>query len=409
MSPRPRVCLLTETFQPEIGGGETQGRLLAEALAELGFEVVVITRRSLAGLPRLDSLDGTPIHRVGPTGRGRLKKWGLLLTAPPALARLRGRYDVLLVSGFRILGVPAVLAALAFRKGCVLKADSNGEMSGEFFAAGLARARLGPSSLPIRGLLGLRNSILRRADAFVALSSRIAGELAEHRVPADRVHRIPNCVDTDRFRPPAEGEKERIRRGLGIPADAAVFTYTGRLVSYKGLPLLLRVWKEICAAHPRAHLLLVGEGGADMHDCEPELRRYASANGLEDRITFTGAVEDVPHYLKASDAFVFPTEDEAFGIALVEAMACGLPAITTSVGGVADIAAQGENALVVEPGDPSALRRAIESLLVDPGLAARLGAQALRTARERYARDAVAERYADLLRRSARAARGAGR
>jgi GT2 family glycosyltransferase len=96
-------------------------------------------------------------------------------------------------------------------------------------------------------------------------------------------------------------------------------------------------------------LVLVGEGGGDLDACEDELRRYVAQHTLEGRVRFTGAVDNVPDWLRAADAFVFPTENEAFGLSLVEAMACGLPSVSTVVGGLAEIVQDGVNALVVSP------------------------------------------------------------
>jgi hypothetical protein len=86
-------------------------------------------------------------------------------------------YDLIFVSGFRVVGVTAVLLAKLLGKKVILKADSLGEMSGDFFTGGLARFGLRPGSLLFRAFLGLRNRILRRADRFVAISSVVADEL----------------------------------------------------------------------------------------------------------------------------------------------------------------------------------------------------------------------------------------
>ena len=89
----------------------------------------------------------------------------------------------------------------------------------------------------------------------------------------------------------------------------------------------MRVWLEVQRQHPNVKLLVVGAGGLDIHNCEAELKAYVIANGLQDSVHFTGSVENVHEYLQVADIFVFPTENEAFGISLIEAMACGLPAI----------------------------------------------------------------------------------
>ncbi|NIS66188.1 MAG: glycosyltransferase, partial [Gemmatimonadales bacterium] len=134
-----------------------------------------------------------------------------------------------------------------------------------------------------------------------------------------------------------------------------IVTYTGRLVSYKGLPVLLSVWKRLHERHPSAVLVLVGGGSLDMHDCEEELKRYVRENGLSASVRFTGNVQNVEDYLRASDVFAFPTEIEAFGISLIEAMACELPAVSTPVGGIKDILRHEENGLIVEVGNETQL------------------------------------------------------
>jgi glycosyltransferase involved in cell wall biosynthesis len=393
---RLRVLLLTETFYPEIGGGERQARLLSAALARRGHDVTVVTRRSRSGLPREEYEGSVRIIRIAPAGRGRWKKWGLALSAIPALAGLRSRADVVMVSGYRIMGIPAVLAARTLGTACVLKADSPGEMSGEFFRSGLAAFHLGPMSPPVRLLVRWRNVLLRSADAFAAISSPIVTELQACGVPPERTHYIPNGVDTSRFRPATIAERTAIRAHLGLPGGPLAI-YTGRLVSYKGLPLLLRVWHDLRRSGTSATLVLVGAGSADMHNCEEDLRAYVNDHGLRERIVFTGAVDNVEDYLRAADVFVFPTEKEAFGVSLVEAMACGLPSVATRVGGIPDFLVDGENGLMVDAAEFSQLRDAIATLLAGGDRVATLGQRAYQTALSRFSEDTVADAYLRLF------------
>jgi glycosyltransferase involved in cell wall biosynthesis len=393
----PRVCILTETYYPVVGGGEVQARNLACDLMAAGARAIVISRRTDDKLARREDVDGVPVYRVGPSGKGRSKKWSLVSAVVPPLFKLRDQYDVILVCGYRILGIPAVVVSKLLGKRCVLKADSNGEMSGAFFAAGLAQHGMTPSSWIARSFVWARNHILRRADAFVAISSTIAAELEAHGVARARIHAIPNGVDTHLFRPVTPSEKMALRHRLGLSPTMRIAVYTGRLVSYKGLPLLLRAWKEIQTRHASVGLVLVGSGGLDMHNCEADLRQYVAAHGLGSSVFFTGNVRNVHEYLQAADLFVFPTEKEAFSVSLIEAMACGLPCVATTVGGANDIVIDRHNGLLVPPSDLGRLLAAIDALLSDTSQVTALGAMAAQTARERCAREMVARQYAELV------------
>jgi glycosyltransferase involved in cell wall biosynthesis len=392
-----RVVVLAETYHPLVGGGETQARLLAERLAVRGHEITVLTRRWDPTTARRELVGGVHVRRIPPGGPGGNKRWPMVPFAARELWRMRRRVDVALVLGFRALGLAAIAAKRAYGLPCVFKAESNGEWSGEFLRPGLARFGLAPESAVVAQLLAVRNRALQHADAFVALSSEIERELVAGGVEPDRIRRIGNGVDTARFRPVSAPERTAIRRALGFGADEALVTYTGRLVSYKGLPLLLRVWREIVAELADARLVLVGEGGGDIQNCEAELRDFVAANGMQDRVVFTGAVGNVHELLQASDVFVFPTENEAFGLSLVEAMACGLPCVAAAVGGVPDIVVDGRNGVLVPPGDGAALRQRLLQLLRERRQAAALGRAARATVLERYSADAVTDAYEALI------------
>jgi glycosyltransferase involved in cell wall biosynthesis len=394
---KPGICLLTETYYPVVGGGETQARVLAEDLVAHGFKVIVLTRRSSSELSKLDRVGGVTVCRTPPTGGGQLKRWSMVFTCLPVLLSRGGQYDLIYVSGFKALGLTAVVVSRLLRKRCVLKADSNGEMSGAFFDRGREALGLGSNSTLFRLFLTLRNRVLRGADRFVAISTEIAEELHRHGVQPEKIELVTNSVDTRLFSPVNPETKASLRQKLLLPADQTIVTFTGRLVSYKGLPLLLRVWEQVHRVRTGAMLLLVGSGGLDVHNCEAELKEFVQARALEPTVRFTGDVHNVHEYLQASDVFVFPTEKEAFGISLIEAMACSLPVIATPTGGIKDIVVDGENGLLVQPGSFQQLYTAIHRLITDASLANSLGRAALLTARARYAREVVLGKYIELF------------
>lgn len=392
-----KVCIFTETYYPVMGGGETQAQLLADGLIAGGHSVILLTRKSDAALNKQERYGSVDVYRLAPSGGGQLKKWGLLFSSLPMLIKLRDRYDLLFVSGYRIIGLTALLAGKLLGKPVILKADSQGEMSGAFFESGLSKLGISHTALLFRWFLAFRNAILKKADAFSAISPEIATEWTSSGVPADRVFLIPNAVDTSRFVPVDAEQKSLLRGKLNLPQNTTIAIYTGRLVSYKGLPLLLKVWKEICCSHQDVLLLLAGTGGLDIHNCEADLQAYVKSAGLEKNVRFLGAVQNVPEYLQASDLFVFPTENDAFPSSIVEAMACALPVVTTPVGALKTIITDGTNGLLVEPGNSENLYQALYVMLSDHELASRLGQAAVYTVRERYSAENVTKNYLSLF------------
>lgn len=393
----PKVCIFTETYYPVVGGGETQAQLLAEGLVARGFSVILLTRRSDDSLKKVEQYGDVTVYRLAPVGGGQFKKWGLVLSSLPALIKLRDQYDLIFVSGYRIVGFTAVLLARLLGKKIVLKADSQGEMSGDFFRNGLGRIKMTTTSLPFRLFLGLRNKIIKRADAFTAISPEIAEEMTTNGVDPKIIYPIPNSVDTGRYRPVKPECKEALRRELELPLDHKIAIFTGRLVSYKGLPLLLEVWSKIYDKNPAVTLLLLGTGGLDIHNCEAELKAYVAQHNLQETVRFTGAVQNVEEYLQASDVFVFPTEDDALPSSLIEAMACRLPVVTTPVGAIKSIIINGRNGISVSPKNFQQLYDALVLVMKSKELSFELGRAGWHTVQEHYSADMVTKKYVELF------------
>ena len=392
-----KICIFTETYYPVIGGGETQSHLLAEGLIANGHSVTILTRRSDVALKEHENYGDVSVYRLAPVGTGQLKKWGLLLSSLPALVQLRDQYDLIFVSGYRIIGLTAVLLGKLLRKPVILKADSQGEMSGEFFESGLRNFGTSQSSLLFRLFLGFRNAILKNADGFSAISPEIASEWTSSRVPLNKIHLIPNAVDIKLFTPANAKQKSLLRQKLNLPQDAIIAIYTGRLVSYKGLPLLLKVWDEIRCRRENVLLLLAGTGGLDIHNCETTLHDHVNSAGLEKNVWFLGSVQNIPEYLQAADLFVFPTENDAFPSSLIEAMSCGLPIVTTPVGAIKTFVAHQETGLIVQPGNHLQLYEALVAIISDKTLASRLGQAGRQVVEERYSVGNTVEKYLSLF------------
>ena len=395
MKHAPSVCILLESYLPVVGGMERGAYVLAEELTAKGCRVTLLTRRISAEMAARESSAVGEIVRTGPMGSRSRLRWLHMFSCIPALIRLRRQYDVIWVAGFRVLGLPAVVVAKVLGKRCILRAESCGEMDGSFFLNALptSGAKGVCGRLFIKAFVGIRNMALRKATALVAISSEIRDEMLGCRVDPATVHVIHQSVDTQQFVPVASADaKLALRRRLGVPAEACVFVFTGRLVSYKGLPTLLEAWQALPAAtREGCHLLLVGEGGHDIFNCEQSLRDSVDAQELGDSVTFAGAVDNVVDYLQASDVFLFPTENEAFGISIIEGMAVGLPTISTLVGGVRDIVVEGETGLVMGVQDAVALTAALDALAGNPVCRAEMGRAARQRVEAKFTQQVLGE------------------
>jgi glycosyltransferase involved in cell wall biosynthesis len=175
---------------------------------------------------------------------------------------------------------------------------------------------------------------------------------------------IPTGTDLSRFR---TGNRAAARRKLGLPERQDIIGVVATLRSWKGHRFLVSAMKD-----PRlssAKLIIVGEGPQ-----EPMLRQQIDELGLSNRIALVGKHDDVVPWLQAFDIFAQPsTGNEGIPQALMQAMACELPVVTTSAGAILELARDNENAIVVPSEDPVALANAIEKLLKDPVLRQRLG------------------------------------
>ncbi len=300
-----------------IGGAEQQLRLL---LRHLPVQSGVVTLTNPGAVAAGIEADGTPVTHLGMAGNRDLG-------ALPRLARIvrQGRYDLVHTHLYRACVYGRTAARLAGVRNVIATEHSLGEtqIEGRPLSAGtralyLASERLGTST--------------------VAVSPSVARRLADWGVPPDRIRVVPNGIETDRFA--FDARARRLTRGvLGIPEDAYVVGGVGRLTPGKRFDRLVRA----VASVPETRLLLVGDG-----DQREELLRVARECGAAGRVLLAGACEDpptvtsvgpsLPELLSAMDVFVSTSPDETFGLAVVEALAAGLPVLYVACPAIDDLA-----------------------------------------------------------------------
>jgi glycosyltransferase involved in cell wall biosynthesis len=278
-----------------------------------------------------------------------------------------------------LAGSPALPAALAGRflgKRVIIKLGG-GRGIGELAAS--SRTLAGRAKLRLLSWLRPR---------FAVVTKDLAEECAHFLGPVS-VRVQPNGVDTTRYHPVPESEKQSLRRKLGWP-EGLGFLYVGRFAPEKQLGIFLKSWCQEAAGGP-GFTAFVGDGPEG-----EKLRAFAQKNPLSGRIFVMPPMERIGEAYAAADIFVLPSVSEGLSNALLEAMASGLAVLGSRVGGTAEAIEEGKAGLLFAPQDEAELAEKIKRLLAEPGLAGRMGAAAREQAVRDYSLERVAEIYQKL-------------
>ena len=204
-----------------------------------------------------------------------------------------------------------------------------------------------------------------------------------HRFAKDRIDVVTEAAD-DAFRVIDDpGLRDRVRAHHGIPQDAQLLVHVGGMNAHKNILGLLKAMPQIIAAEPETHLALVGDtSGKGFWDNVDELKAFVAATPqLSAHVHFTGYLSDpdLAELLNASDALVFPSLWEGFGLPAVEAMSCGIPVLASRRGSLPEVV--GDAGLLFEPEDPEAIANCVIGFLRDDELRARLADKAVERSR----------------------------
>jgi glycosyltransferase involved in cell wall biosynthesis len=397
-SRRLNVALVTRRYPPLIGGAEKVLSYLAAGLAAEGADVTVVTSQA----PRRGQADANEVDSQMEMGAGRLsvvrletsplRFWGTWLYMRN-LARWfdRNRVELAYVSMLKHDAHVVVRAGKRLGFPVVLRPEGAGTTGDVAWQSWGNFGRL----------IGLT---CRHADAFVTISESIDRELHQAfssgtmrpfflaRHPArerdrPRIVSIPNGV-------PVPTTSWKTRPGWQA-CPRAVFV--GRLAPEKGLDTLIRAWPEVRARFPTAQLVLYGEGPE-----RPGLLALAESLGLAlgpgRAVEFAGRVADPTDALRNADLFVLPSREEGMSIALLEAMALGMPVVASSIEGNRRLVADCEHARLAPGDDPTGLGRTIIDQWEHFDRAVEMGLAARRRIEQEFSIQAVARQHLELFR-----------
>ncbi|MDT3400400.1 D-inositol-3-phosphate glycosyltransferase [Streptomyces sp. B1866] len=390
---RPRrVAMLSVHTSPlhQPGTGDAGGMNvyvveLAQRLADLGIEVEIFTRATAADLPpQVELAPGVLVRHVTAGPYGGLAKEDLpaqLCAFTHGLMRAwaghrPGHYD-LVHSHYWLSGHVGWLAAARWKVPLVHAMHTMAKVKNAALADG-------DRPEPAARVLG-EQRIVRAADRLIANTADEARQLERHYgASGDLVAVVHPGVNLDRFRP--EPGRAAARERLGLPRDAFVPLFAGRIQPLKAPDILLRAVAELLAAAPALRERIVvpvvgGPSGTGL--AKPErLHKLAARLGLCDVVRFQPpcAQEELADWYRAATTLVMPSYSESFGLVAVEAQACGTPVVAASVGGLPVAVRDGVSGFLVRGHDPADYARVLRRFAEDPGLADRMGAAAARHA-----------------------------
>jgi glycosyltransferase involved in cell wall biosynthesis len=335
---------------------------------------------AVATTPHVETQDGLDVRhprflcppRVGKTLDGVLYAASLL----PVVARLRRRFPFDLIDAHFTYpdGVAAGLLGRAFRVPVVITVRGTHDL----YHAGFALRRL-----QIR-------AALRRAARVVTVSQSLHDFVVALGVDRDRVRVIPNGVDASLFAP---GDRAVARQRLGLAPEGTVLLSVAGLVEGKGHHRVIESLPSIAARHPDVAYVVVG-AEAPRGDHARELQALARRHGVADRLRLVGPRphDEIPRWMAAADVFCLATRSEGWCNAITEATACGLPVVSTRVGGNAEIVQDGRDGFLVPFWDADRFVSAVSEVLGRSWNRAEIAARAGTAGWEQTAR-AVAEEF----------------
>ncbi len=375
-----KVAFVSEHASPlavlggvDAGGQNVHVAALAEAMARQGAEVRVYTRRDDARLPAtVPFCTGVLVDHIVAGPPERIEKDHLLQYMPAFAQELTQRWN-----DWR----PDIVHAHFWMSGKA-SLDAAGPMGvpvvQTFHALGVEKKRYqGSKDTSPEGRLLEEERIAREASHIVATATAEAFELVRMGAKRNDITVVPCGVDLSHFAPlgSTESRNRKIHRILCV----------SRLVERKGLGDVITALRLI----PNAELVIAG--GPDRSDLSSDaeacrLREIAAALGVSERVEFRGRVDrtSMPRLMRSADVIVCYPWYEPFGIVPLEAMACGVPVVVASVGGLVDSVVDGVTGIHVEPRSPIALAEAIENLLKSQRLRIQLGVAGARRANDRY-------------------------
>ncbi len=373
--------MVNALFYPYSGGTENHIIELSAALVKLGVEVHVVTVR-LPGTKPFETIRGIKVHRMP----GKIVKVPGLYPPPMVISPRFSHYlkEIDTIENFDLFHLhdrwyldfnAAVNYAHKTQRRCVVTIHNARPVgiSPVFTIFGSAyEAAIG-------------KKVLKNADKLIAVSKWTRDDIAKYDIPLSKFEVIYNGINPEHF---DSNYNLKIKEEIGIKQNDPLIIWSGRIVEQKGLKYLIQAMPAIVLRYPNARLLIIGKG-----NLEKELKKLAAKLKVAKNIIFYGEVPytQLNNVLRGGDVFAFPSIWEPFGIAILDAMASGLPVVAARIGGIPEIVQNGRNGFLVDKKNPKQLANALLNVIENEKLRERMAHNAATDAKTKFTWDKIAE------------------
>ena len=403
---RIELCMASMHFLPTVGGATQRFLSYLHGFQERGIDVRILTgtpkikklnsfnnsdpNTSPRNYPEvLKTLDNIPVQRIDLPGKAGRRR---------ALVFNRGLLNYCRQPGYRPDVVQVVSSFLPRSLPWIMRLQKMGIKVVYAYTIATKPTR-DPFKFVIRKFtLPL---LYRRVDRVVVGSELMMKDLKVSGGAHARIEVIPNGVNLKKFSPPLNPEERRaLRSALGLDDHHQMVTMIGSVHPRKGSDLLIEAWIHLAKRFPDAHMFLIGLrkdlGYPDLAAFRRKIEGLLMASGAAERVHFTGHIDNVPDYLKASDVFVFPSEREGMPNAVIEAMACGLPVVLTPFEGLSQEFGQPGREYLMADRQADSIAASVVEVLNDTRMAASLGRRAHNWIKKTMDLELILSRYANL-------------
>jgi glycosyltransferase involved in cell wall biosynthesis len=380
-----RVLVISPTFFPDYAGWLKQTMTMIQACDPTLVAFTWISPQA-GGAPAVEKMSFLTVRRVGPSIQSKRRGPRIVfgINAARYLVQNKQSYDLVYCPQSYTPTDIVSLAARLIGKPVVVRI-AQGELTGNHYGS------------------KLRQWLLPRlASGLIVLNREQFDKLAKTS-QRDKIHWIPNGVDTDCFYPPTSDQRAAARKRWQVPDGEKMILFVGSIVPRKGVDTLVSAFIDVQRIHSNCSLYLVGPiDGAEEKNGRSHyvqsLQALIEEQNLGTKVHFLGRISDVAELMRAADVFVLPSLAEGMPNVLLEAMASGLPCIASNIPGNREVVVDGFNGVLFKAGDNEALSMCLKQWLTEPADFRCFGMVARTTIEQQFSIQHTAQRYQQLFR-----------